>query len=49
VRSVTNRGWGSTYRVGSLMSQLIASIPGTLEAFRGGRVTSYRDIIDLSR
>jgi hypothetical protein len=49
IRSVTNRGMAPTYRAGTLMTQLIASIPETLRLFEAGRVVSYYDVIAMSR
>jgi hypothetical protein len=48
IRSVTNR-WTRGDTPGPLMSQLIASMPATLAAFRNGRVQWYGDVIAIGR
>ncbi len=48
IRSVTNR-WGRSSGQGPLMSQLIAPIERTVDAFRTGRVQWYEDVIAIVR
>lgn len=47
IRSVTNR-WSPTYGQGALMSQLVAPMQATVQAFQMGRVLWYGDVIQIS-
>ena len=49
IRSVTNRNGGGYARSGTLMAQLLASMPETVRAFQGGQIQSYLGIILMSR
>ncbi len=50
IRSATNRGvMGGLARSGTLMTQLTASMPETVRRFLAGGITSYYDIIAMSR
>lgn len=49
IRSVTNRNGGGYARSGTLMAQLLASMPETVRLFQTGQIQSYLGIILMSR